>query len=194
MHPRPRPKLHPLQLLHRPQHSSPHRIPVQVALIEQSPSDVGAQKKRCPVCWTGAWVRTSFASHPCWCLVRQGRHRHLSEGDNASYRATLKRTPSSCPAGSPGSSSPHGQCYRRQSRSTSPPRLAVGSAYCASSHTADLPEHQFASPCWFPRPAGFAFLRRSYKGFRGRKRGEHLPAWRPRSSRRGRGASRGCWR
>ncbi len=67
-----------------------------------------------------------------WSVRRQRPHR--SPSDNASYRATLKRTPSSCPAGPPGSSSPHGQCYRRQSRSTSPPRLAVGSAYCAPSH------------------------------------------------------------
>ncbi len=135
------------KLPNRPQYPLPHRAAIQVALIEQPPCDVGAQKKRWPVCWTGAWARPSFASHPCWCLVRQGRRRHLLEGDNAYYRATLIRTPSSCPAGPPGSSSPHGQCYRRQSRSTSPPRLAVGSAYCAPSHTAGLPERYFASSC-----------------------------------------------
>ena len=94
-----------------------------------------------------------------WSVRRQRRHR--SPGDNASYRATLKMTPSSCPAGPPGSSSPHGQCQWRRDRSNSPPRLAVVSAYCALSHTVGLPERQFASPCWFPTPDGFTFIRRS---------------------------------
>ncbi len=43
-----------------------------------------------------------------WSVRRQ--RPHPSPSDNASYRATLKRTPSSCPAGRPGSLSPHGQC------------------------------------------------------------------------------------
>ncbi len=43
-----------------------------------------------------------------WSVRRQ--RPHCSPNDNASYRATLKRTPSSCAAGRPSSSSPHGQC------------------------------------------------------------------------------------
>ena len=46
MNSHPSPRLRPLQLLHRPQHPLPHRAAVRVALIEQSPCDVGTQKER----------------------------------------------------------------------------------------------------------------------------------------------------
>ena len=43
-----------------------------------------------------------------WSVRRQRPYR--SPSDNASYRATLKWTPSSCAADRPNSSSPHDQC------------------------------------------------------------------------------------
>ncbi len=42
-----------------------------------------------------------------WSVMWQRPHH--SPSDNASYRATLKRTPFSCAAGHPGSPSPHDQ-------------------------------------------------------------------------------------
>ena len=42
MNSHPRPRLRPLQLPRRSQYLLPHRVAVQVTLIEQSPCDVGA--------------------------------------------------------------------------------------------------------------------------------------------------------